>query len=158
MTPTLTGRSTVLMLLFGLLLPGTYARSGMKAPNGTFMKRLLSTSQAEQFCACAVADPNTPSPASATVATAPTTLLILYPPSVVVTPTPTTLLLQADSRVERESSLSIGFVLSWPQGISDPQRVFTGRVAHLLRRDQMLILAVARNLHHLHRRVFVQLE
>src|SRR5262245_64188514 len=80
MTPTLTGRSTVLMLLFGLLLPGTYARSGMKAPNGTFMNRLLSTSQTEQFCACAVAEPNTPSPASATVATAPATLLILLPP------------------------------------------------------------------------------
>ena len=35
------------------MLPGTNARSGMNAPNGTPMKRLLSTSQTEQFCACA---------------------------------------------------------------------------------------------------------
>ena len=48
-TPMLTGRSTVLMLLFGFVLPGTNARSGMKAPNGTFMKRLLSTSQTEHW-------------------------------------------------------------------------------------------------------------
>ena len=43
----LTGRSTVGMLLFALVLPGTNTRSGMKAPKGTFMKRLLSTSQTE---------------------------------------------------------------------------------------------------------------
>src|SRR5881396_868938 len=47
MTPTLTGRSTVLMLFFGLSLPGTNARSGMNAPKGTPMNRLLSTSQTE---------------------------------------------------------------------------------------------------------------
>ncbi len=56
-TPTFTGRSTVGMLLSGLVLPGTNERSGMKAPNGTPMKRLLSISHAEQTgcCACAVA-------------------------------------------------------------------------------------------------------
>ena len=54
-TPTLTGRSTVGMLLFGLVLPGTKARSGMNAPNGTFIKRLLSISQTEQTGACASA-------------------------------------------------------------------------------------------------------
>jgi hypothetical protein len=43
----LTGRSTVLMLLVGLVLPGTNARSGMNEPNGTFMNRLLSTSHTE---------------------------------------------------------------------------------------------------------------
>ena len=47
MTPTFTGRSTVLMLFIGSVLPGTNARSGMKAPNGTSMNRLLSTSQTE---------------------------------------------------------------------------------------------------------------
>ena len=47
------------MLLFGLVLPGTKARSGMKAPNGTFMKRLLSISQTEQTGACASAVPLT---------------------------------------------------------------------------------------------------
>src|SRR6476660_1492069 len=52
-TPTFTGRSTVLMLFAGLVLPGTKARSGMKAPNGTFMNRLFSTSHTEQVCACA---------------------------------------------------------------------------------------------------------
>jgi hypothetical protein len=36
------------MLLSGLVLPGTNARSGMNDPNGTFMKRLLSISHAEQ--------------------------------------------------------------------------------------------------------------
>src|SRR5690606_26323344 len=54
MTPTFTGRSTVLMLLALFLLPGTYARSGMKAPKGTPMNRLFSTSQTEHSCsACA---------------------------------------------------------------------------------------------------------
>jgi hypothetical protein len=45
------------MLFSGLVLPGTNARSGMNAPNGTFMKRLLSISHAEQTgCwACAAA-------------------------------------------------------------------------------------------------------
>src|SRR5262245_41428562 len=52
-TPTLTGRSTVLMLFIGLVLSGTNARSGMKAPKGTFMKRLLSTSQTEYTSAWA---------------------------------------------------------------------------------------------------------
>ena len=47
MTPTFTGRSTVLTLFMGLVLPGTNARSGMKAPMGTPMNRLLSTSQTE---------------------------------------------------------------------------------------------------------------
>src|SRR5438552_610791 len=47
MTPTLTGRSTVLMLFVLLSLPGTNARSGMNAPKGTPMNRLLSTSQTE---------------------------------------------------------------------------------------------------------------
>ena len=67
-TPTLTGRSTVGMLLSGLLLPGTKVRSGMNDPNGTFMKRLLSISQTEQSGACASADVTdaTASPASAT--------------------------------------------------------------------------------------------
>jgi hypothetical protein len=53
------------MLLSGLVLPGTNARSGMKDPNGTFMKRLLSISQAEQTgCwACAV-EPNRPASAA----------------------------------------------------------------------------------------------
>src|SRR5258705_4475023 len=52
-----TGRSTLGMLLSGLVLPGTKARSGMNDPNGTFMKRLLSISHAEQTgCwACAAA-------------------------------------------------------------------------------------------------------
>src|ERR1700674_1914492 len=44
----LTGRSTVGMLFSGLVLPGTKTRSGMNAPNGTFMKRLLSISHTEQ--------------------------------------------------------------------------------------------------------------
>src|SRR6266852_1989997 len=54
-----TGRSTVGMLLSGLVLPGTNARSGMNAPNGTFMKRLLSISHAEQIgCWACAAAPN----------------------------------------------------------------------------------------------------
>src|SRR3977135_1993014 len=44
-----TGRSTLGMLLSGLVLPGTNARSGMNDPNGTFMKRLPSISHAEQI-------------------------------------------------------------------------------------------------------------
>src|SRR3974390_3008377 len=64
-----TGRSTVGMLLSGLVLPGTNARSGMNAPNGTFMKRLLSISHAEQTgCwACAAALNRHPSAAIAAV-------------------------------------------------------------------------------------------
>src|SRR5260370_14537461 len=55
----LTGRSTVGMLLSGLVLPGTNARSGMNDPNGTFMKRLLSISHAEQIgCWACAAAPN----------------------------------------------------------------------------------------------------
>jgi hypothetical protein len=47
------------MLLSGLVLPGTNARSGMKDPNGTFMKRLLSISHAEQIgCWACAAAPN----------------------------------------------------------------------------------------------------
>src|SRR5688572_29263165 len=67
-TPTLTGRSTVGMLLLGLVLPGTKVRSGMNDPNGTFMNRLLSISQTEQTGACARADVAvaTASPANAT--------------------------------------------------------------------------------------------
>src|SRR5262245_7945173 len=58
-TPTLTGRSTVGMLFAASLLPGTNARSGMKAPNGTFMKRLLSISHTEQTgCWACAAVPN----------------------------------------------------------------------------------------------------
>ena len=58
-TPMLTGRSTVGMLFSGLVLPGTKARSGMKEPNGTFMKRLLSISQTEQTgCWACAAAPN----------------------------------------------------------------------------------------------------
>ena len=41
------------MLFIALVLPATNTRSGMNAPNGTFMKRLLSTSQTEQFGSCA---------------------------------------------------------------------------------------------------------
>src|SRR3954462_2063210 len=55
----LTGRSTLGMLLSGLVLPGTKARSGMNDPNGTFMKRLLSISHAEQIgCWACAAVPN----------------------------------------------------------------------------------------------------
>jgi hypothetical protein len=47
------------MLLSGLVLPGTNARSGMNDPNGTFMKRLLSISHAEQIgCWACAAAPN----------------------------------------------------------------------------------------------------
>src|SRR5262249_26532787 len=47
------------MLLCGLLLPGTNARSGMNDPNGTFMKRLLSISHTEQTgCWACAAEPN----------------------------------------------------------------------------------------------------
>src|SRR5258708_28195565 len=54
-----TGRSTLGMLLSGLVLPGTNARSGMNDPNGTFMKRLLSISHAEQIgCWACAAAPN----------------------------------------------------------------------------------------------------
>src|SRR6476660_7401702 len=81
MTPTLTGRSTVLILLFASLLPGTKARSGMNAPYGTPMNRLLSTSQTEQFCAYADTAPSAPMPASSNVAMLPTSLLISLPPS-----------------------------------------------------------------------------
>src|ERR1700758_1602377 len=52
-TPILTGRSTVGILFVGLSLPGTKARSGMKDPNGTFIKRLLSINHTEQTGACA---------------------------------------------------------------------------------------------------------
>jgi hypothetical protein len=67
------------MLLLALVLPGTNARSGMKAPNGTPMNRLLSTSHAEQFCAYAPAELITPSPATAIVAKAPTSFFIATP-------------------------------------------------------------------------------
>jgi hypothetical protein len=41
------------------VLPGTNARSGMNDPNGTFMKRLLSISHAEQIgCWARAAVPN----------------------------------------------------------------------------------------------------
>src|SRR5437588_2374129 len=71
-TPTFTGRSTVLMLLFGLVLPGMNTRSGMKLPNGTFMKRLLSTSHTEQLVswASALVAPAPKSPAVASAAAA----------------------------------------------------------------------------------------
>jgi hypothetical protein len=53
------------MLLSGLVLPGTNVRSGMKDPNGTFMKRLLSISQAEQTgCWACAAEPNRPASAA----------------------------------------------------------------------------------------------
>src|SRR5215510_13941941 len=58
-TPTLTGRSTVEMLFAGLVLPGTKARSGMNAPKGTFIKRLLSINHTEQTgCWACAAAPN----------------------------------------------------------------------------------------------------
>jgi hypothetical protein len=41
------------MLFIGLVLPGTNARSGMKAPKGTPMNRLLSTSHTEYCGVCA---------------------------------------------------------------------------------------------------------
>ncbi|AHY52651.1 hypothetical protein BJS_00022 [Bradyrhizobium japonicum SEMIA 5079] len=42
-----------------MVLPGTKVRSGMKDPNGTFMKRLLSISHAEQTgCWACAAKPN----------------------------------------------------------------------------------------------------
>src|SRR5215510_13254840 len=53
MTPTFTGRSTVLMLFIAFVLPGTNARSGMNAPKGTPMNRLDSTSQTEYTAPCA---------------------------------------------------------------------------------------------------------
>src|SRR4249919_2819626 len=62
-----TGRSTLGMLLSGLVLPGTNVRSGMNAPNGTFMKRLLSISHAEQVgCWACAAAPNRHASAAAT--------------------------------------------------------------------------------------------
>src|SRR3979490_2083722 len=64
-----TGRSTVGMLLSGLVLPGTNARSGMNDPNGTFMKRLLSISHAEQIgCWAWAAAPNRDASAAAITA------------------------------------------------------------------------------------------
>ncbi len=65
------------MLLFGLVLPGTNARSGMKAPKGTFMNRLLSTSQTEHWvCAWASAPPTPTNAVKPTVANAPKSFFI----------------------------------------------------------------------------------
>lgn len=75
------------MLLLGLVLPGTKARSGMKAPKGTFMKRLLSINQTEQTGACASAavPPRTASPIEAVTNDASNrsfrpSLVIAFPP------------------------------------------------------------------------------
>src|SRR6266700_2286310 len=88
MTPTLTGRSTVLMLFVLLSLPGTNARSGMNAPKGTPMNRLLSTSQTEYTSPTAGAGAGAVSAPTATATTStakPITnqnrLLIVFPHS-----------------------------------------------------------------------------
>ena len=66
------------MLFVAFVLPGTNTRSGMKAPNGTFMKRLLSTSQTEHS-ALRLGDsapPRLTTAREATVANAPMTFFI----------------------------------------------------------------------------------
>src|SRR5215472_10809057 len=47
MTPTLTGSWKKTWLFIGLVLFGTYARSGMNAPAGTSLNTLLRTSHTE---------------------------------------------------------------------------------------------------------------
>src|SRR2546422_4795812 len=79
-TPMFTGRSKKGLLFILLLLPGTNARSGMKAPAGTPMKRLLSISQTE-YCMsadCAGADGKPVDTVSATNAKSKTDLTTLF--------------------------------------------------------------------------------
>src|SRR6185295_2094454 len=61
-------------------------------------------------------------------------------------------------RSAQSSVHSVWLVFSRPKRIAYSQRVFARGVAHPLRIDQMLVLAVARNLHHLQGSVLVQLE
>jgi hypothetical protein len=65
-----------LMLSLGSTPPGTSARFGRKAPNGTFMNRLLSTNQTEHSRATAAPPPSIKHIASAIDPSRPTSLLI----------------------------------------------------------------------------------
>jgi len=144
----------VLMLCFGSVLPGMKARSGIKAPIGTFMKRLLSTSQTEQFWSCAAAMFATADPASPAIIHAPVsairrtrflTLLPLYRLDVAPTQTPS-----LRSGRDRKRA-SIRLVLARPEHIAHFEQLLGGALAHALRLDQMLDLAVRGDLDHLRR-------
>src|SRR5215470_8133237 len=124
-----TGRSTVGMLLSGLVLPGTNARSGMNDPNGTFMKRLLSISHTEQTgCWACAAAPNRH--ASAAIAAAHTNGRVLSARlSISFLPTLDRNFSDCDWNALVFPSIRlrlVRLVLSRPQHFPDAQHVFRG--------------------------------
>src|SRR5262245_2224533 len=143
-----TGRSTVGMLLSGLVLPGTNARSGMNDPNGTFMKRLLSISHTEQTgCWACAAEPNRhPSAAIAAVQNLSARLLIAFLPMAKFS-----LVIEIGMRLAFSSSNCplVRLVLPRPQHFADAQHIFRGLQIQPVGDIETLLVAVLGEFQHL---------
>src|SRR5262245_971066 len=151
MTPTLTGRSTVLTLLRASVLPWTKERSGWNMPNAPSMNRRFSTSHTEQTCARATPELSAATASSAVLASSLNVRSLMLITLLVVAPWAARCRCTCRARPPdvRGVASSVGLDFSRPQLIPHLEQDPGGLLRQLVCIQQVRVVAVLRHLHHL---------
>src|SRR5437763_5391202 len=131
----------------GSVLPGTKARSGMKAPAGTSLNTLLRTTQTEYTGPWAGTD-GAPSDIATTTTSASNTdirahFVTFIPLCGLTTALPSTV----GGSCDRSSS--VREILTGPDRVADAQQLLAGFLAQRMGRQQMSVAAIGGDLQHL---------